>query len=249
MADVKWIKITTTMFDDEKIDFIESLPESDAILIIWIKLLTLAGKCNASGYIFLTETIPYTDEMLAHKFRRPLNVVRLALKTFTNLKMIEVDGNNHIRIANWEKHQNVEGMERVRQLNRERNKEYRERKRLELLGEPQEKNDVIVTSRDGTDIDIEIDKDKEKKKRVAEFVTLTETQIKKLVEKHGQAATQWFIETLNNYKGSKGTKYKSDYHAILKWVVKAYEKESTKAPTTSPSAVVDSQFVNRYGFE
>ena len=61
------------MFEDEKIDFIESLPESDAILVIWIKLLTLAGKCNAGGFIFLTEKIPYTTEMLAHKFRRPIN--------------------------------------------------------------------------------------------------------------------------------------------------------------------------------
>ncbi|MCR8983176.1 phage replisome organizer N-terminal domain-containing protein [Brevibacillus laterosporus] len=71
MNEIKWIKITTTMFDDQKIDFLESLPEADAILVIWIKLLTLAGKCNAGGYIFLTESIPYTDEMLSHKFKGP----------------------------------------------------------------------------------------------------------------------------------------------------------------------------------
>ena len=50
MGEVKWIKITTNMFEDEKIDFIESLPESDAILVIWIKLLTLAGKNKTNGY-------------------------------------------------------------------------------------------------------------------------------------------------------------------------------------------------------
>ena len=60
MSEIKWIKITTGMFQDEKIDYIESLPEADAILIIWIKLLTLAGKCNSNGFIFLTENIPYT---------------------------------------------------------------------------------------------------------------------------------------------------------------------------------------------
>ncbi|NLC26147.1 MAG: replication protein, partial [Fastidiosipila sp.] len=76
MSAVKWIKITTNMFDDEKIDFIESLPEADAILIIWIKLLTLAGKCNAGGFIYLADNIPYTEEMLTHKFKRPLNTVR-----------------------------------------------------------------------------------------------------------------------------------------------------------------------------
>lgn len=67
MSNVKWIKITTTMFDDEKIDFIESLPEADSILIIWIKLLTLAGRTNADGLILLSDTIPYTEEVLAHK--------------------------------------------------------------------------------------------------------------------------------------------------------------------------------------
>ena len=35
-SDVKWIKITTDIFDDEKILLIESLPESDAIIVIWL---------------------------------------------------------------------------------------------------------------------------------------------------------------------------------------------------------------------
>ena len=104
MAEVKWIKITTNMFEDEKIDFIESLPEADSILIIWIKLLTLAGKNNLNGYIFLTQNIPYTSEMLAHKFRRPLNTVKLALETLQRLEMIEFNENT-LKISNWEKHQ------------------------------------------------------------------------------------------------------------------------------------------------
>ena len=62
---VKWIKLSTTMFEDEKIRLIESMPEADTLLIIWIKLLAQAGKTNASGYIFLNENIPYTEDMLA----------------------------------------------------------------------------------------------------------------------------------------------------------------------------------------
>ena len=49
MADVKWIKIATDIFDDEKILLIESLPEADSIIVIWFKLLCLAGKQNNSG--------------------------------------------------------------------------------------------------------------------------------------------------------------------------------------------------------
>lgn len=117
-TDIKWIKITTNMFDDEKIKIIESMPEADMILVIWVKLLTLAGRKNMNGYIFLTENIPYTDEMLSTLFNRPLNTIRLALETFKNFSMIEFGDNGFIKITNWGKHQNVEGMEKIREQNR-----------------------------------------------------------------------------------------------------------------------------------
>lgn len=86
MGDVNWIKITTNMFEDEKIDYIESMPEADTILMIWVRLLTMAGRSNMGGYILLTEEIPYTEEMLAHKFKRQLNTVKFALQTFVKAK-------------------------------------------------------------------------------------------------------------------------------------------------------------------
>ena len=160
LAEVKWIKITTNMFEDEKIDFIESLPEADAILIIWIKLLTLAGKCNAGGFVFLTEKIPYTPEMLSHKFRRPLNTVKLALKTLAELEMIELE-DEFLKITNWEKHQNIEGLERIREQNRLRKRRQREREKEQKALKEGKDNKCHVTSRDShaTDIDIDIDKD------------------------------------------------------------------------------------------
>ena len=126
MSDIKWIKITTGMFDDEKIKIIETLPEKDSILIIWIKLLTLAGKVNDNGYIYFSEDIPYTDEMLATILNRPLNTVRLALETFKKFHMIITDEKG-IYIQNFEKHQNIEGMERVRELTRARVAKFREK--------------------------------------------------------------------------------------------------------------------------
>ncbi|HHV27944.1 MAG TPA: DnaD domain protein [Tissierellia bacterium] len=161
MAEVKWIKITTNMFEDEKIDFIESLPEADAILIIWIKLLTLAGKCNAGGFVFLTEKIPYTEEMLSHKFRRPLNTVKLALKTLLELEMIEFDDDSFLKITNWNKHQNIEGLERIREQNRLRQQKYRDKQKA--LKEGNKKDNVKITLRNETDIEVEeeVDIDKE----------------------------------------------------------------------------------------
>ena len=150
---VKWIKLSTQMFEDEKIRLIENMPKADTILIIWVKLLAKAGKTNASGYIYLSENVPYTDEMLATIFNRPLNVVRMALKTLKAFGMIDISDEHFISITNWDKHQNIEGMERVRKLNAERNKRYRERKKRATL------SGVSVTSRDGTDIDRDLDKD------------------------------------------------------------------------------------------
>ena len=125
MPEVKWIKLLTEMFDDEKIKLIEAVPEADMLLVIWIKLLTLAGKKNMNGYIFLTENIPYTDEMLATLFNRPLNTVRLALETFKKFGMIEFNGEGKIKITNWEKHQNIDGLERIRENARLRQEKHR----------------------------------------------------------------------------------------------------------------------------
>lgn len=134
MAEIKWIKINVSMFDDEKIKFIETLPESDTILVIWMKLLTQAGKCNAGGYVMLTENIPYTDEMLSSLFNRPLNTVRLALQTFEKLEMIEWDEHG-IELTNWEKHQNIEGLDKIREQNRLRQQKHRQQKFLLGSGE------------------------------------------------------------------------------------------------------------------
>ena len=119
MNEVKWIKITTNIFDDEKILLIETMPEHDSIIVIWFKLLALAGKSNNNGIFMLNDKIPYTDEMLASIFRRPLQTVRLALDVFEKFGMI-VTLQNVITIPNWEKHQNKDGLDKLREQTRVR---------------------------------------------------------------------------------------------------------------------------------
>jgi len=159
MADITWIKIKTDMFDNEKIKLIERMPEGDMILIIWIKLLTYAGKANYNGYIMLSENIPMNIEEMAIIFNRPLEKVRYAIQILQRYKMLEVNEQEVVLISNWEKHQNIDGLQRVRALNAKRNKEYRERKKQLALEMPTENSDAVVTSRDATDIDKDIDKE------------------------------------------------------------------------------------------
>lgn len=117
MADVKWIKIVTDIFDDEKVLLIESMPEADAVIVIWFKLLCLAGKQNNSGVFLMNNRIAYTDEMFSTIFRRPINTVRMALQTFEKFGMIEIiDG--VITIPNWSKHQSLDKLEKSREYMR-----------------------------------------------------------------------------------------------------------------------------------
>lgn len=166
MSEITWIKLKTDMFENEKIRLIEALPDADTIIVIWVKLIAAAGKANTNGYIMLTENIPMNTEEMATIFNRPINTVRLALQTFQRYGMIEVEG-EAIRIKNWEVHQNIDGMERAKQLTRERVRRHRERKKQDELPVPNEGNqsNVTVTSRNAIDIDIdkELDIDKEKK--------------------------------------------------------------------------------------
>ncbi|TXR62118.1 replication protein [Bacillus sp. AY18-3] len=173
MADVKWIKLTTNMFEDEKIRLIESMPEADTLLIIWIKLLAQAGKTNANGYIFLNENIPYTEDMLATIFNRPIAVVRLALQTFKQFGMIEVDGNQFISVSNWGKHQSLNGLDKIREDTKKRVAAYRERKKLSLSNESNGCN--VTGNANETDKEeekeLELERDKDINKHIVEIVT------------------------------------------------------------------------------
>lgn len=72
--------------------------------------------------------------------------------------------------------------------------------------------------REDTNKNVKNDKN-EKKIKYAEFVTFYESEYQKLVSEFGEEATRKMISTLDNYKGSKGKKYVSDYRAVLNWVV------------------------------
>lgn len=144
MSDVRWIKITTDIFDDEKIQLIESMPEGDTLIVIWFKLLVLAGKQNYSGVLALGDKIFYTEEMLTTVFRRKATTVKLALKTFEQFSMIAfVDG--AVTIPNWEKHQNIDGLEKIRQQTRERVTRFRQKQKAVVNGKEQLKLECNVT--------------------------------------------------------------------------------------------------------
>lgn len=154
MAEVKWIKITTDIFDDEKILLIESLPDSYAIITVWFKLLCLAGKQNNSG-VFMMGRIPYTDKMLATIFRMKETTVTMALNTFEDFGMVEiVDG--VITIPNWGKHQSLDAYEKKKVRDRERIARKRAEQKALVAMSPDKSPD---RSPDVASLEEDIDKD------------------------------------------------------------------------------------------
>ncbi|EAG7054022.1 DnaD domain protein, partial [Listeria monocytogenes] len=167
MSGIQWIKLSVNMFDDEKIKLLEKMPEGNQMLIVWIRLLALAGKTNDKGRIYLNENVPYTEDMLATLFNRDVGIIRVTLHTLQSFGMIQKTENGLIEIENWEKHQNVDGMERVREQTRKRVEKHREAMRQNRIASGDSKGNkecnvtssVTVTQSNAIDIDKELDKD------------------------------------------------------------------------------------------
>ena len=159
MAEVKWIKIATDIFDDEKILLIEGLPDAYAIITVWFKLLCLAGKKNNGGVFLMNDKIPYTDKMLAAIFRMNESTVKLALNAFEQFKMIEiVEG--IITIPNWNKHQTLDAYERKKERDRLYQEERRAKQRA-LIEKSSDKSSERTSYVAVSDIDKEEDKEKD----------------------------------------------------------------------------------------
>ncbi|WP_407310576.1 hypothetical protein [Desulfosporosinus sp. SB140] len=87
---------------------------------------------------------------------------------------------------------------------------------------------------------------KESKTCFAPHVTLTQDEYSKLVKQHGEDDTKQLIEILENYKAANGKKYKSDYHAILNWVVKRFAEEKARSPDKAKPGVPSGKYDEFY---
>lgn len=244
MADVKWIKIVTDIFDDEKMLLIDGLPERDSIIVIWFKLICLAGKQNNGGVFMLNDKIAYTDEMLSTIFRRPLNTVRLALQTFEQFGMIEIV-NDTITIPNWEKHQSLDKFAQAKEKTRKRVAQYRERQKQLTNSECNDCCNVTVTECNATDKDIDIDKDKEKdinnSKPSSRFTPPTlEDVVAYCLERKNNVDPERFIDyyTSNGWLVGK-TKMKDWKAAVRTWEKNGYSNGNKSNSGTSQLVTIN----------
>lgn len=233
MSDVKWIKLTTDMFDNRKIKHLRKLPAGNDIVMIWVMLLTMAGRCNSNGMIFLTENIPYTTKMLADELGFEENVVVMALKALEELDMVTSDS-NYLVIPGWEEYQSIDGLDRIREQTRKRVQKHREN---------QKKLACNVTVTDGNAIEEEIEKeeDKDKKENIKRkrFTPPTVEEVKQYLDSVGSKVdAEAFVAFYDSKDWMIGkNKMKSWKSAIVTWEKRNSLKRSPPQDVPIPRGV------------
>lgn len=244
MAEVQWIKLYIDVFDKRKIKKLRRLPAGNDLLLIWVMLLVMAGKCNAGGMIFITESIPYTEEDLADELDFEVDTISNALEAFQNLDMISYTDDGYINIIGWEEYQNVDKLAEMREQTRKRVAKCRENKRSKSSN-----NECNVTETLQKPLRNAIEEEKDEEKESHSFIlTREEAKLKYLGGTLGQGVVllsdeqfddlcdKLSIDEIHHYfevikdcehKGKK-FKRKTHYQAILDMVAKDRGVEKTK---------------------
>ena len=152
--DVSWIKIYIDWYDSRKIKYLRKLPKGNEYALLWIMVLSLAGKSNNGGKLSITDDLPYTLEDLANELGFKAQIVKQGFTEFLKLGMVIQEDDFYI-IANWEEYQNADKMAEIREYNRQKQRESRARRK--------NVNDMSMTCQDDCqgcqDTEKEIDKE------------------------------------------------------------------------------------------
>lgn len=135
MPDIKWIHLDVNIHSDDQVKIMLAMPDGYEIFYCWIRLICLAGKLNASGYVYIKENIPYTDDLLAPVMGLSVQTIRLAMELFKKLGMIQIEDNGYILVVNFPKWNDLEAADKIRDQNRIRQIKHRAKQKQLLLGQ------------------------------------------------------------------------------------------------------------------
>lgn len=180
--EIKWIKVSTDLFSNRKIRLIESMEDRDTIIVIWLKLMILAGEINDGGLIYITPESPYTSASLAVQMGREEGEIQKALSIFEDYGMIEVDEHGIIGIPNWEVYQNLETMEKIREQNRARQRTWYNKHKKASNASNDVSQTLGITDANARDKK-RIDKNRLDKKEESEGKTIEDTSPQELLRR------------------------------------------------------------------
>lgn len=168
--DVSWIKIYIDWYDSRKIKYLRKLPKGNEYALLWIMVLSLAGKSNNGGKLSITDDLPYTLEDLANELGFKAQIVKQGFTEFLKLGMVIQEDDFYI-IANWEEYQNADKMAEIREYNRQKQRESRARRK--------NVNDMSMTCQD----DCQGCQDTEKEKEIDKELDIDDISNNKLINR------------------------------------------------------------------
>lgn len=188
------------------------------------------GYGRANPKLLRSSLFPYDDLRVSdlEKWLSRLGGLRLIV-------LYEVNGQAYYHLPNFTKHQTInkptassfpKPEEGLREDYRSTTVGLREDYRLKEIEENRKEREENTN----TPLTPQGEGAAEKKQAYAEFVTMTPAEYGELVKRVGKAGAKRCVEILDNYKGAKGKRYKSDYRAILSWVIARYEEEPKPEP-------------------
>lgn len=237
MEQVKWIKLIVTARNGKSMKQLKALPNGERMALLWYELMQLAGEVNEQGFLYYDDDFPYTEEMLATELNYDFIFIKYALEMMTKLKMITII-DDVFCLANWNKYQNVKGLNDIRERNRLYMQEYRARKgnKNNLLEEPKKAENKPET------------KAKEEFKKYGEYgwVKLKQSQYDKIKKDYPNIDLDNQIKLLDEYIQSNGNKNKyKDFNLVLrksirdKWFINENKEKEAKCHVTVNDNKID----------
>lgn len=166
-----WLKLRKDFFQSQQIRILEGMPNGKEYAYFLLKLM--AESISAEGKLRLTDTIPYSEEMLAALTNTNVDIVRAAVQAFQVLGLVQImdDGTYYMTEVEKMIGEESEWAEKKR-LFREKRKELGQSKDnvLDAVGQCPIR-DKSIEIRDKS---IEIKKDIRKKDRQAVITYLNE---------------------------------------------------------------------------
>ena len=189
MADKKyyWLKLKRDFFKRHDIRIIEEMPNGKEYLLFYLKLLV--ESIDHEGELRFSDTVPYNEQMLSVITNTNIDVVRSAMKLFIELKMIEVQDDATIYMAE------VNKMIGSAVDNDNANRQRRFREKQKQLALP-ERYDGVTKNNESKSIELEkdIEKEKDNSKPQKRFTkpTLEEVQAYCQERNKGVDAQKWY---------------------------------------------------------
>lgn len=230
-----WLKLKRDFFKRHDIRIIEAMPNGKDYVLFYLKLLL--ESIDHEGQLRFSETIPYNEDMLAVITNTNIDVVRSAMKLFSELKMVEIFDDSTIYMNEVER---LIGSAADND-NANRQRRFREKQKLEALPA---RYDCVTKNNESKSIEKEIEKETEleieitppaapapkpKRHKYGEYdnVLLTDEEFHKLQAEFPQ---DWKarIDRLSGYIASTGKSYKSHLATIRNWARKDKEQSNNR---------------------